>query len=70
MYTTYFGLSENPFNMTPDQKYLFLSHHHNEALDYLLYGIHERKGFIAVWGGIGTGKTTICRALLNWWRGR
>jgi len=65
MYTTYFGLSENPFNMTPDQKYLFLSHHHNEALDYLLYGIHEKKGFIAVWGGIGTGKTTLCRALLN-----
>jgi general secretion pathway protein A len=65
MYTTYFGLSENPFNMTPDHKYLFLSHHHNEALDHLLYGIHERKGFIAVWGGIGTGKTTLCRALLN-----
>jgi general secretion pathway protein A len=65
MYATYFGLSENPFSMTPDHRYLFLSHHHNEALDHLLYGIQERKGFIAIFGGIGTGKTTLCRALLN-----
>ncbi|MDY6986534.1 MAG: AAA family ATPase [Thermodesulfobacteriota bacterium] len=65
MYATYFGLEENPFNLTPDPKYLFLSHRHNEALDHLLYGINERKGFIAIVGGIGTGKTTLCRALLN-----
>jgi general secretion pathway protein A len=65
MYATYFGLQENPFNLTPDPKYLYLSQGHNEALDHLLYGINERKGFVAIIGGIGTGKTTLCRALLN-----
>jgi general secretion pathway protein A len=65
MYTSYFGLKENPFNLTPDPRYLFLSPNHKEALDHLLYGIDERKGFIAITGGVGTGKTTICRALLS-----
>ncbi|MGD2125825.1 MAG: AAA family ATPase [Desulfobacteraceae bacterium] len=65
MYTTFFGLSENPFNLTPDPRYLFLSPYHKEALDHLLYGINERKGFITITGGIGTGKTTLCRALLS-----
>ena len=65
MYTSYFGFQENPFNLTPDPRYLFLSPHHKEALDHLLYGINERKGFIAITGGIGTGKTTLCRALLG-----
>ena len=65
MYAAYFGVEENPFNLTPDQRYLFLSHHHTRALDHMLYGINERKGFIVISGGIGTGKTTLCRALLN-----
>ena len=65
MYGAYFGLKENPFNLTPDQRYLFLSRYHQEALDHLLYGINDRKGFIAIAGGIGTGKTTLCRALLS-----
>jgi general secretion pathway protein A len=65
MYTSYFGFKENPFNLTPDPRYLFLSPHHKEALEHLLYGINERKGFIAITGGIGTGKTTLCRALLT-----
>ncbi len=65
MYTSYFGFKENPFNLTPDPRYLFLSPNHKEALDHLLYGIDERKGFIAITGGVGTGKTTICRALLS-----
>ena len=65
MYTAYFGLAENPFNMTPDLDYLFLSNHHKQALDHLLYGINGKKGFMAISGGIGTGKTTLCRALLN-----
>jgi len=65
VYTTYFGLKENPFNLTPDPRYFFLSRYHREALDHLLYGIGERKGFIVVTGGIGTGKTTLCRALLG-----
>ncbi|NVL90268.1 MAG: AAA family ATPase [Desulfobacterales bacterium] len=65
MYTFYFGFKENPFSLTPDPNYLYLSSHHKEAFDHLLYGINERKGFIVVTGGIGTGKTTLCRALLG-----
>jgi len=65
MYTDYFKLRENPFNVTPDPAYLFLSHRHSEALNHLRYGIEARKGFIQITGEIGTGKTTICRALLN-----
>jgi general secretion pathway protein A len=65
VYTTYFGFKENPFSLTPDPNYLYLSRHHKEAFDHLLYGINERKGFIVVTGGIGTGKTTLCRALLG-----
>lgn len=65
MYTSYFGFKENPFSLTPDPNYLYLSHRHKEAFDHLLYGINERKGFIVVTGGIGTGKTTLCRALLG-----
>lgn len=65
MYTSYFGFRENPFNLTPDPNYLYLSRRHKEAFDHLLYGINERKGFIVITGGIGTGKTTLCRALLG-----
>lgn len=65
MYTSFFGFQEKPFNLTPDARYLFLSPHHKEALDHLLYGINERKGFIAITGGIGTGKTTLCRTLMS-----
>ncbi|MBW1691823.1 MAG: AAA family ATPase [Deltaproteobacteria bacterium] len=65
MYTSYFGFKENPFNLTPDPRYLFLSTHHREALDHILYGVNERKGFIVITGGIGTGKTTLCRAFLS-----
>jgi type II secretory pathway predicted ATPase ExeA len=65
MYTSFFGFNESPFSLTPDPRYLFLSPHHKEALDHLLYGINERKGFITITGGIGTGKTTLCRALLG-----
>ena len=65
MYTSYFGFKENPFSLTPDPNYLYLSRHHKEAFDHLLYGINERKGFIVITGGVGTGKTTLCRALLG-----
>jgi general secretion pathway protein A len=65
MYTAFFGFKENPFKLTPDPRYLYLSRYHREALDHLLYGINERRGFIAITGGIGTGKTTLCRALLE-----
>jgi len=65
VYTSYFGFKENPFSLTPDPSYLYLSPKHKEAFDHLLYGINERKGFIVITGGIGTGKTTLCRALLG-----
>jgi general secretion pathway protein A len=65
MYNSYFGFKENPFSLTPDPHYLYLSRHHKEAFDSLVYGINERKGFIVITGGIGTGKTTLCRALLG-----
>lgn len=51
--------------MTPDTRYLFFSPQHSEALNHLIYGINEKKGFIVITGGIGTGKTTICRQLLS-----
>lgn len=65
MYNEFYGLKENPFNVTSDPNFLYLSKHHKEALSRLLYGINERKGFIAITGEIGTGKTTLCRALLR-----
>ena len=65
MYASHFKLRENPFSLTPDPKYLFLSRQHREALNYLIYGIKEKKGFIVITGGIGTGKTTLSRALLS-----
>jgi general secretion pathway protein A len=64
MYEAYFGLKENPFTLSPDPRYLYLSPQHREALNCLIYGIGERKGFMVVTGGIGTGKTTLCRSLL------
>jgi len=65
MYESFYGLKEKPFNLTPDPKYLFLSEKHKEAFAHLLFGIKNRMGFIMVTGEIGTGKTTICRALLS-----
>lgn len=65
MYKNYFGLLDEPFRMTPDTRYLFRSLRHEEAISSLLYGIGEKKGFIVITGEIGTGKTTLCRALLN-----
>jgi general secretion pathway protein A len=65
MYEAYFGLKENPFALSPDPRYLYLSPRHREALNCLIYGIQEKKGFMALTGGVGTGKTTICRFLLS-----
>jgi general secretion pathway protein A len=65
MYLDYYGLKENPFNVTSDPNFLYLSATHKEALDHLLYGINHRKGFIEVTGEIGSGKTTLCRAFLK-----
>ena len=65
MYLSFFSLNEKPFALTSNPSYLYLSPRHKEALAYLTYGIRERMGFIEITGEVGTGKTTICRALLN-----
>lgn len=65
MYTSFFGLDEKPFAITPDPRYLFLSERHAEALAHLLYGITEAGGFIQLTGEVGTGKTTVVRSLLE-----
>ena len=65
MYTAFYGLREKPFTLVPDPRYLFLAASHREALAHLLYGIDQSEGFISVTGEVGTGKTTICRTLLE-----
>ncbi len=65
MYEAYFDLKQKPFSITASPSFLFLSQRHTEALSYLTYGIKERVGFIEITGEVGTGKTTLCRALLN-----
>lgn len=65
MYTSYFGLKEKPFSITPDPRYLYLSERHAEALAHLLYGVTESGGFIQLTGEVGTGKTTLVRSMLE-----
>lgn len=65
MYKQYFGLSESPFSIAPDPRYLFLSDKHREALAHLIYGVGDQGGFVLLTGEVGTGKTTICRCLLQ-----
>lgn len=69
MYEAFYGLKEPPFNLTPDSHFLYMSRRHHEAMAALLYGIRERKGFVLLTGEIGSGKTTLCRALLNEFEG-
>ena len=65
MYEKHFGLSHKPFAITPDPRYLYLSDRHREALAHLLYGVGEGGGFVQLTGEVGTGKTTLCRSLLE-----
>src|SRR5687767_13109182 len=65
MYTSFFGLTEKPFAITPDPRYLYLSERHAEALAHLVYGINEAGGFVQLTGEVGTGKTTLLRSLLG-----
>jgi general secretion pathway protein A len=65
MYEDYYGFVEKPFSLTPDPRYLYRSQSHANAFELLQYGIRRREGFIVVTGDIGTGKTTLCRALLD-----
>jgi len=66
MYKTYFGLKDNPFNVNPDPRYLFLTKEIEEALSGLMYGVQNRKGFITLTGEVGTGKTTLINRLVEW----
>ena len=65
MYADFYNLAEEPFPVTPDPKYLYLSDSHKEALAAIVYGIENRRGFVAIVGEVGTGKTTILRAYLD-----
>jgi general secretion pathway protein A len=65
MYVEFFGLKEKPFALVPDPRYLYLGRSHREALAHLLYGIEEDAGFIEIVGQVGTGKTTLCRVLVE-----
>ncbi|TFG85624.1 MAG: AAA family ATPase [Chromatiales bacterium] len=65
MYTSFFGLNEKPFSITPDPRYLYMSERHAEALAHLIYGVKESGGFIQLTGEVGTGKTTLVRSLLQ-----
>ena len=65
MYKEHFGLTEAPFSIAPDPRYLYMSDRHREALAHLLYGVQTDSGFILLTGEVGTGKTTICRCLIG-----
>src|ERR1035441_2260372 len=65
VYLDYYGLTEPPFDITPNPRFLFYSAKHREAFNHLLYGIRERKGFVQMTGEVGAGKTTLCRAMLE-----
>lgn len=65
MYLDRYGLRELPFNITPNPRFLYLTGTHRRALEHLTYGVRRRAGFIVLTGDVGTGKTTLCRALLN-----
>ncbi len=65
MYAAYFGLSEPPFSISPDPRYLYMSKRHREAMAHLLYSVQQSGGFLQLTGEVGTGKTTLCRCLLS-----
>ena len=65
MYHHYFGLAENPFSIAPNPQFLYMSDRHREALAHLTFGLRESGGFVLLTGEVGTGKTTVCRCLLE-----
>jgi len=65
MYNDFYGFQESPFNVTSDPDFFFPSEHHQEAFSHLIFGIQQRKGILVISGEIGTGKTTLCRSLIN-----
>lgn len=65
MYLNFYDLQKEPFQITPDPSFLYLSHVHKEALASIIYGVEKRKGFVLITGAVGVGKTTILRAYLE-----
>ncbi len=65
MYNEYFGFKEAPFSIAPDPQFLYMSDRHREALAHLVYGLKTEGGFVLLTGEVGTGKTTVCRCLLE-----
>jgi general secretion pathway protein A len=65
MYLSYYGLKQEPFSISPDPRFLYLAESHKEALAHLRYGLMQKKGFVAITGEVGTGKTTLINALLS-----
>ena len=65
MYLTFYGLSEKPFNATPDPRFLYLTPGHREALAQLVYSVQENRGFLVLTGEVGTGKTTLLNTFLQ-----
>jgi putative secretion ATPase (PEP-CTERM system associated) len=65
MYERFYQLRERPFALSPDPEYLYPSRVHQEALDYLRYGLESQAGFIVITGEIGSGKTTLLQTLLR-----
>jgi general secretion pathway protein A len=65
MYLTHFGLTDAPFSITPDTRFLFLTERHRDALAHLMYGVAEGRGLVQLTGEVGTGKTTLCRRFLE-----
>ena len=65
MYAPFFGLTQEPFSIAPDPRFLFMSERHREALAHLLYGLSAGGGFVLLTGEIGAGKTTVCRGFLE-----
>jgi general secretion pathway protein A len=65
MYEEFYGLTAQPFSITPDPRYLFFSRGHREAFEHMLFGITQRKGFIQITGEVGAGKSTLCRAMIE-----
>ena len=65
MYNAYFRFAESPFSIAPDPRFVFMSARHREALAHLMYGLTGEGGFVVLTGEVGTGKTTICRCMLE-----
>jgi general secretion pathway protein A len=66
MYCSYYGFSEEPFDITPDPNFLYMSPGHEEVLTSIIYGIQSRRGIMAIIGEVGTGKTTLLNTALEW----